>query len=99
MRAVRAALAIAFLAGCKDEAIDALETTRDKVCACDGAACVNAALDALADKPTKHQRKAEAIARQITDCVARIYQTSDAAPAVDAAPIDAAADIVAVTPP
>lgn len=86
-------------AGCKDEAIAALESTRDKVCACKTAACVDSAMDKLADHPTDKQHKAEEIAREITDCVARIYSDTDAAPPPpDAAPgePDAAS---AATPP
>ena len=74
-------------AGCKDEAIAALESTRDKVCQCKTAACVDTAMNALVDHPTDKQHKAEGIAREITDCVARIYQQTDAAPPPpDAAP-------------
>jgi hypothetical protein len=70
-------LAVA-LAACRDQGLAALETTRDRVCKCTDAACVNAALDALEDKPTRHQRRAEGVAREITDCIARVYQTTDA---------------------
>jgi hypothetical protein len=78
-----------------------------RVCACRDATCVNAAMDALADKPTKEQRKAEAIALEITNCVAQIYAASDAAPDDAApddaepapAPGDAAPGDAAVTPP
>jgi|SRR5687767_13377516 hypothetical protein len=80
MRFGIAAAMIVLAAGCKDDAIVALETARERVCSCKDATCVNAAMDAMADHPTKDPRRAEAIAREITDCVARIYKLSDAAP-------------------
>jgi len=86
----RCLLVVALLvAACKDEAIESLESTRDTVCACNDAACVNTAMNKLVDRPTKEQRKAELLSGAIMDCVARIYRASDAAPAVDAAPADA----------
>jgi len=92
-------LALLLLAaGCKDEAIAALESTRDKVCQCRTAACVDTAMNALADHPTDKQHKAEQIAREITDCVARIYQQTDAAPPPPDAGPDDAVD-AAPTPP
>jgi hypothetical protein len=79
MDAARALLVILALgAGCKDDAIAALESTRNRVCECKDATCVNAAMSAMKDHPTKHQRKAEAVAREIMDCVARVYQETDA---------------------
>jgi hypothetical protein len=89
MKVVRLLAIAALVAGCKDEAIESLEVAREAVCACPDAACVNAAMNKLVDRPTKHQRKAELLAQDITDCVARIYRSSDAAPTVDAAPPDA----------
>lgn len=79
------ALVLAGAGGCADDEIAALEATRARVCACTDAACVKAALDALGDRPTKDPRRAEALARDITDCAARVYQRSDAAIAPDAA--------------
>jgi hypothetical protein len=64
--------------GCRDASIASLEATRDRVCECKDADCVDAAMEQLQDLPTKKPRKAEAIAREITDCVARIYQETDA---------------------
>jgi hypothetical protein len=93
------AIAAALVVGCKDEAIESLEATRDSVCACHDATCVNAAMNKLVDRPTKYKRKAELLARDITDCMARIYRTSDAAPSVDAAPEDAAPEDASPTPP
>jgi entry exclusion lipoprotein TrbK len=79
MGAARAlVVVVALVAGCKDDAIEALESARSRVCECKDATCVNAAMDAMQDHPTKHQRKAEAIAREIMDCVARVYQQTDA---------------------
>lgn len=92
MDAVRALLVILALgagSGCKDDAIAALESTRNRVCECKDATCVNAAMDAMQDHPTKHQRKAEAVAREIMDCVARVYQQTDAA--IDSPDAEAAA--------
>jgi hypothetical protein len=94
MRFAIAAALIVLAAACKDDAIVALESTRERVCSCTDATCVNAAMDAMRDHPTKDPRRAEAIAREITDCVARIYKQSDAAPPPppesDAAPAPAA---------
>jgi hypothetical protein len=84
---VKLVVLLLLAAGCKDEAISALESTRDKVCACKTAACVDTAMNALVDRPTDKQHRAESIARDITDCVARIYRQTDAAPPPpDAAP-------------
>jgi hypothetical protein len=77
------ALAAAILGGCRDEGVRALEATRERVCKCQDAACVNAAMDALEDRPTRHQRRAEGIAREITDCIARVYRESDARDVAD----------------
>jgi hypothetical protein len=95
-----AAMLIAGAAACKDDGIKELEATRDKVCECPDATCVDTALAAMKDLPTKDPRKAEAVSRDITDCVARIYKTSDAAPPEpDAAPFDAAPAAAPTTPP
>ena len=77
-RALLVVLALGVGAGCKDEAVAALEKTRNRVCECRDATCVNAAMEAMKDHPTNHQRKAEAVAREIMDCVARVYQQTDA---------------------
>ena len=81
-------IGLAAAAGCRDDAVDALEATRLEVCRCQNAACVNAAMDKLRDLPTRNRHKAEDIARRITDCAASIYRLSDAGP--DEPPEDAA---------
>ena len=92
------AVAAATLAACRDEGLAALETTRDQVCKCTDAACVNAAMDALQDKPTRHQRRAEGIAREITDCIARVYQTTDARGPEDEIDAEASGDAAPTAP-
>ena len=67
------------LAGCRDEGVDALEATRVEVCQCQDAACVNAAMEKLQDRPTRNRHKAEGISRAIAECIAAVYRASDAA--------------------
>jgi hypothetical protein len=94
---VLVAVAAAAIAACRDDGVAVLQSTRDRVCACQDAACVNAAMDALEDRPTRYQRRAEGLAREITDCIARVYQASDARGPEDEA-VDASTDDAAPAP-
>lgn len=75
-------ISIALLAGCRSHELKQLEHVRDEVCACKDVACGEAALGRVPQKDIKSTPKSQAIAREMLDCLAKLY---DEQKAVDAA--------------
>lgn len=69
------------LAACRDPQVTRLEQVKQTVCACKTARCADDAMRAI---PTGHvaaSHRAQAIARDMLDCVARVYDAG--APSTD----------------
>ncbi len=63
------------IAGCRDSEIEKLEQVRAEVCACKTAKCAEAALDHVPKQHVEASPRAQRIAREMLDCVARAYES------------------------
>lgn len=61
------------LAGCRDKELDKLAKTRAEVCACKTVKCAEAALDHVPKTNVEPSPRAQRIAREMLDCVAKLY--------------------------
>lgn len=83
------AIAIA-LCGCRDEGLDRLDDIRHEVCACETIACGEDAMKKVPQQGVTTDHRAQAIAREMMECMAKLYRQDrpmtdpDAAPAGDA---------------
>ena len=59
---------------CANSEIKKLQKTRDEVCACKSAKCAEAALDHVPKGDVESTPRAQAIAREMLDCLATIYK-------------------------
>ena len=59
---------------CGSSEIKKLQKTRDEVCACKSAKCAEAALDHVPKGEVESTPRAQAIAREMLDCLATIYK-------------------------
>ena len=65
---------VALAAGaCRDNEIEKLENTRDEVCACKTVKCAETALDHVPKSSVEPSPRAQRIAREMLDCVAKLY--------------------------
>jgi hypothetical protein len=65
-----------LLCGCSDPAVEGLTAVRDVLCKCTEPACVDAAMAGVKDWPVRDRARAAAIAKEITVCMARIYEST-----------------------
>ncbi len=77
------------LAACQKNQEARLAKVKDTVCACKTAACGEAALKDVPQKDIKSSHKSQQIAREMLDCLAKLY---DAEHAAAAPPDDDASD-------
>ena len=59
---------------CANSEIKKLQKTRDEVCACKSAKCAEAALDHVPKGDVESTPRAQAIAREMLDCLATLYK-------------------------
>ncbi len=62
------------LAGCKDKEATKLAQVKSKVCACKDTKCAEAALKDLPSGPVKAGHKSQLLARDMQDCLAKLYE-------------------------
>ncbi len=67
------------LAACRDDQEARLAKVKDTVCACKTAACGEAALKDVPQKDVKPSHKSQLIAREMLDCLAKLYDSEHAA--------------------
>lgn len=83
MRCV-AVILVALLGACGDREVTQLERIKQTVCACKTPACAEDALKAVPKADIKASHRAQRVAGQIRDCIARLTEeASDAEPATD----------------
>jgi hypothetical protein len=70
----RFVISLALLAGCRDEGIVELEGIRDDVCKCKDAKCGEEAMKRVATSDVPNSRRSQVIAREMMDCLARLYE-------------------------
>jgi hypothetical protein len=69
------ALAIAILMfGCRDQQLASIEAIRDEVCACETAACGEAALKKVPQDKLKAGPKMQEAGGKMMDCLAKLYE-------------------------
>jgi len=74
-------LASVLAGACGDEKLAKLEAIRDEVCACKTAACGEAAMQKVPQQDIESNRKSQRLARDMLDCLAKLY--AEGAPATD----------------
>ncbi len=69
----RFVLVFALFASCRDPGITELEGVRDAVCACKTAACGQIAMKRIPTAEVPNNHRSQAIAREMMDCLAKLY--------------------------
>ena len=67
-------ISVALLASCGDHEIAELQLSKQLICACQTAACTDVMLKTLPQIETKASHRTQVIAREILDCVAKVYR-------------------------
>ena len=73
MRFAILALAALALGGCRDPEVTRLEQVKQAVCACKTASCVDTALRGVPTGRIAASHRAQLVAHDMLDCVARAY--------------------------
>lgn len=66
-------ISIALAVGCRDQGVAQLETIRDEICACKTPACGDAAMKRVPDTKVKTTARSQKVAREMMDCLAKLY--------------------------
>lgn len=69
---IAAALALAG-AACRDARLEELRSIRDEVCACKTVACGEAAMKRVPQDEVRSDHRAQKLAREMIDCLAKLY--------------------------
>lgn len=68
-------ICVALVMGaCEGGEAEKLQRARDRVCACETAACAEAALDGVPKGKVETSPKSQRIAREMLDCLAALYE-------------------------
>ncbi len=67
-------ITLALVAGCRDPGITELESVRDTICACKTAACAEEAMKIVPTREAPNNHRAQKIAREMMDCLAKLYE-------------------------
>ena len=78
-------VAIALAAGCRDREADQLAKIRDAVCKCSSASCGEAAMKAIPQDEHERSRRTQQVAREMLDCMAKLYDAGRPSTDPDAA--------------
>ncbi len=79
-----AVIALALAAGCRDPGVVELEAIRDEVCKCTEAKCAEAAMKRVPQKEAPNDHRSQRIAREMMDCLAKLYEAERPATGPDA---------------
>ena len=74
-RSVLAVLWIACAIGCRENELSKLEASRDEICACKTVACGDAAMARVPVVPGAGNRRSQVIAREMMNCLAKLYDS------------------------
>jgi len=66
-------ICVALCGGCGDPEVEQLRHVKDTVCACKTASCAEDALGHVPQREIKAGHKAQRIARDMLDCLAKLY--------------------------
>lgn len=77
-------IALALAAGCRDPGVVELEGIRDEVCKCADAKCAEAAMARVPQKEAPNDHRSQKIAREMMDCLAKLYEAERPATGPDA---------------
>jgi hypothetical protein len=66
-------ISIALAIGCRDEGLARLESVRDKVCACPTPESGETAIKGVPETGVKSTARSQKIARDMMDCLAKLY--------------------------
>jgi hypothetical protein len=69
----RFVILVAMLSGCADREIAQLEHVKRAVCACKDSKCAEAAMKALPQGDVKANHREQLLARDMLDCLAKLY--------------------------
>jgi hypothetical protein len=61
------------LGGCKDREAARLQTVKDAVCACKTSSCAELAMKGVPKDDAPPSRKSQKLAREMLDCLAKLY--------------------------
>jgi hypothetical protein len=73
------------LSACSDRGADKLAKVRDAVCACKTVKCAEAALDRVPKHDIESNHRTQAIAREMLNCLAELYEAEKPTQDPDAA--------------
>lgn len=73
LRPVVIAVALLAGAGCRDEALEQMRALKLEVCACKDVACGEAAMKKIPQGNVPSDHRTQAVARQLLDCMAKLY--------------------------
>ena len=79
-----AVLVVLALAGCRDPEVARLQKVKQAVCACKTASCADAAMREVPTGKIVASHRAQTIAHDMLDCVARVYDAGQPATDPDA---------------
>jgi len=78
-------ISLALVAGCRDPGIIELESIRDEICACKTAKCAEEAMQRVPKRDAPNNHRAQTIAREMMDCLAKLYEAERPATGPDEA--------------
>ncbi len=79
-------ISLAVVAGCRDPGIADLEHSRDAICACKSAACAETEMKRVPARDAPNNHRAQTIARQMMECLAKLYEAERPATGPDDVP-------------
>jgi len=82
-------ISIALAIGCRDEGLTRLEEVRTMVCKCKTAECADAAIKLVPATQVKSNARSQRIARDMLDCLAKLYAKARPATGPDDLPAPA----------
>lgn len=77
-------ISLALAAGCRDPGIVELEGIRDDICKCATAKCGDEAMKRVAATEVPNNHRSQTVARQMMECLAKLYEGERPATGPDA---------------
>lgn len=74
---------LVLIAGCDDRERSQLDAVRKEVCACKDVACAEAAMKKVPQGDVHATRREQDIARDMLDCLAKLYDDAKPAPVTE----------------
>ena len=70
---MRSLVLAVLLAACGERQVDALTKVKQRVCVCKDVACAEAAMKDVPQQNVKSNRRSQEVARDMLDCLAKLY--------------------------